>query len=306
MATFKPPSLPPGKDKHHIVVLEGVHAPMPTFDFPHTIDEYPLTSPDQVAERIKDATIVINTIRPITSAHLDIAPHLGCVAIMAVGISWLDREVFAQRGITVTNCAGANVEAVSEHFLALYFGLRKKVGELDHGAKTSNEWHSNGTMTTHWPERKPPPGCNQEVLGILGYGTIGKRIAMLAKALGFKEILVADRKGAQGQTKEGRTPFEEVIRRASTIAVCVPKDNDTIDLINTEELKAMREDAILINIARGGIINEAALAKALQDGEIAGAAADVLDNEPAGPGLNPLLPDLAKGEAAVPNFIICE
>ena len=305
MASFNPPPLPPGKTKHHIVVLEAVHVPMPTFSFPHTIDLHPRTTHDQVSARIKDATIVIACVTPVTPSDLDIATHLGCLCIMAVGISWVDRAEFARRNVTVTNCAGGNVEAVAEHFLALYFGLRKKVVEIDARVKGSDEWREKGTMIGHWPEKKPPPGCRQEVLGILGYGTIGKRIAVLAKALGFKEVLVADRKGVSDEEgREGRTSFQDVVSKASTLVVCVPKADDTVDLIGEEELKAMRKDALVINVARGGIVNEAALAEALKAGGIAGAATDVLETEPGGPGSTPLLPP--QGEESIPNLIICK
>jgi phosphoglycerate dehydrogenase-like enzyme len=304
---FKQPPLPPGKDRHHVVVLEGVHVAMPTFDFPHTLDTYPRTPADKVLERIKDASIVITCVEPITPEHLDVAKDLGCLAIMAVGISWVDTAEFARRGVTVTNCAGGNVEAVCEHFLALYFGLRKKVVEIDNAVKNTNEWAESGTMISHWPNKKPPPGCKQETLGIIGYGTIGKRLEMLARALGFGEVLLADRKaGAAKQPRKGRTAFEEVIAKSSTIVVCVPKADDTINLIDEVELNAMRSDALVINIARGGIVNEAALVEALRGGRIAGAAADVIENEPRAPGSSPLLPDLAKGEAAIPNLIICK
>lgn len=131
----KPPPLPPGYSKHHIVVLEGVHVAMPPFSIPHTIDVYPRTPSSQVLERIKSATIVITCIEPITPAHLDACPNLKCVCVMAVGMSWLDRHAFADRGITVTNTPGANVEAVREHVLALYFTLRKRVVECDQRVK---------------------------------------------------------------------------------------------------------------------------------------------------------------------------
>jgi phosphoglycerate dehydrogenase-like enzyme len=304
---LKRPPLPAGKDRHHVVVLEGTHVAMPTFDFPHTLDTYPRTPSERVLERIKDASIVITCVEPITPEHLDVAKDVRCLAIMAVGISWVNTADFARRGLTVTNCAGGNVEAVCEHFLALYFGLRKKVVEIDHAVKNTNEWAESGTMITHWPNKKPPPGCKQETLGIIGYGTIGKRLEMLAKALGFGKVLLADRKGAKNeQLRKGRTAFEEVVANSSTIVVCVPKADDTINLIDEAELTTMRPDALVINIARGGIVNETALAKALKDGRIAGAAADVIENEPRAPGTSPLLPDLAKGEASIPNLIICK
>jgi len=296
--------LPPGKDRHHIVVLEAIHVKMPEFDFPHTIDFHPRTYKGDVAERIKDATIAIACVTPVTPEDLDVAKDLRCLAIMAVGIGWLDREEFARRGVTVTNCAGGNVEAVCEHFVGLYFAIRKKIVEIDNAMKGTKEWLEKGTLIGRWPDKKPSPGCRQEVLGIFGYGTIGKRIATLAKALGFSEVLVADRKGNTKNLREGRKAFDEVVRRASTMVVCVPKSDDTVNLIDEKEFESMRSDAVVINVARGGIVNEAALASALKNGSIAGAAVDVLETEPGGIGTTPLLPDPAVAEQPIPNLII--
>ncbi|EXJ85035.1 hypothetical protein A1O3_05710 [Capronia epimyces CBS 606.96] len=300
----KPPMLPPGKTKHHIVVLEAIHCDMPSFDFPHTIDLHPRTRPDQVAERIKDATIVIACVVPVTPGDMDQAPHLGVLAVMAVGISWVDKLDCARRGVTVTNCIAGNVDAVTEHFLGLYFAARKQIVKVHTSVTTSHEWRDKGTLNkVYWPSG-PPMGCRQETLGIMGYGSLGTRIEALARAVGFGEVLISERKNAGNSAREGRVSFDEILKRASTICVCLPKENDTVDLIAEKELRAMRADALLINMARGGIVNEAALAKALREGWIAGAATDVLEIEPAWPGSGPLTPDLAKGEPEVPHLTI--
>lgn len=300
---------PKGRDKHHIVVLESIHAPLPAFDFPHDITLYPRTQPSEVAERVKDASIVIACVTPVTPEHLDQSPTLGCLSIMAVGISWVQRAEFAKRGVTVTNCPAGNVDAVGEHVLALYFASRKRVGELDVAVKSGLEWKQQGTLTRRWAKHGerplPPLGCKQETLGILGYGNLGKRIEKLAKAVGFGEVLVSDRKGAE-QVREGRTPFQDVMKRSTTIVVCVPKENDTIGLIGEQEFGVMRKDALVINVARGGIVDEAALARALRQGRIQGAATDVLEDEPGGKGTSPLLPDVEAGDEPVPNLVICE
>jgi glycerate dehydrogenase len=148
-------------------------------------------------------------------------------------------------------------------------------------------------------------GAGQETLGIMGYGTLGTRIEKLAKAVGFKEVLISERKKSS-TVRSGRVGFEEALKRATVLAICLPKDHDTIDLIGEAELRAMRKEALIINVARGGIVNEHALAKALKEGWIAGAATDVLETEPAGLGTSPLIPDVAKGEEEVPNLTICE
>lgn len=350
-SNINPPPLPRGKGKHHIVVLEAIHCDMPTFDFPHTIDLHLRTRPDQVAERIKDATIVIACVVPVTPSDMDQAPHLGILAVMAVGVGWVDKLDCARRGVTVTNCIAGNVDAVTEHFLGLYFAARKQIVAAHNSVTTSHEWRDRGTLTkTFWPPG-PPMGCSQETLGIMGYGSLGTRIEKLARAVGFKEVLISERKTKKhhntadnnnssgnndaatdtianvasnntianatsndtiarntgsGSVRQGRVPFTQVLSRATTICICLPKENDTVDLIAEQELRAMRPDALLINMARGGIVNEAALAKALREGWIAGAATDVLEIEPAWPGSGPLTPDLAKGESAVPNLTICK
>jgi phosphoglycerate dehydrogenase-like enzyme len=256
---------------------------------------------------VKDASIVIGCVTPLTPEHLDTSPSIGCLAIMAVGISWVQKPEFARRGVTVTNCPGANVDAVGEHVLALYFASRKKVGEVDSVIKNGMEWRERGTLIAHWSrngERPIPPlGCSQETLGILGYGNLGKKIERLAKAVGFGEVLVSDRKDSK-DTREGRILFEDVIRRSSTLVVCVPKEDDTIGLIGEAEFNMMRKDMLVINVARGGIVNELALAKALREGKILGAATDVLEDEPGGRGSSPLLPD--SSQEPVPNLVICE
>ncbi|OQU98481.1 D-isomer specific 2-hydroxyacid dehydrogenase, NAD binding domain-containing protein [Cladophialophora immunda] len=270
---FSPGRLPPGKDKHHIVVLEGIHARMPSFDFPHTIDVYQRTPPAEVGERIKDATIVIACVVPVTPADMDRAPHLGVLAVMAVGISWVDKQDCARRGVTVTKCPAGNVDAVTEHFLGLYFAARKRVVQVHNTMTTTAEWLDKGTLTKLWPAG-PPLGCRQETLGIMGYGTLGTRLHKLAHAVGFGDVLVSERKNAPA-VRPGRVSFDEVLARATVVGVCLPKDHDTH-----------------------------ALARALREGWIAGAATDVLETEPAGPGTSPLIPDLAKGEDEVPNLTI--
>ncbi|KAJ9606851.1 hypothetical protein H2200_008861 [Cladophialophora chaetospira] len=297
-----PPAIPPGKDKHHIVVLEGIHAKMPTFDFPHTIDVHQRTAPSEVSERIKDATIVVGCVVPVTPKDMDNAPHLGVLAVMAVGIQWVDKKDCARRGVTVTKCPAGNVDAVTEHFLGLYFAARKRTVQVHNIVTTTSDWVEKGSLTKLWPSG-PPLGARQETLGIMGYGTLGTRLETLAKAVGFKEVLISERKNAKS-IRPGRVAFEDALQRATVLGICLPKENDTIDLIGEKELKMMKKDALIINVARGGIVNEHALAKALKEGWIAGAATDVLETEPGGLGTSPLIPDLAKGDDAVPNLTI--
>ncbi len=284
--------------KHHVVVLEECHCEIPKFSFPYSYRGYMNTAPHQVFERIKDATVLIATIVPVMPAMLDKAPHLKLMAVMATGMDWVDREYCAKRGITVINCPQSNIPAVSEHTIGLYFAARKKVVEMHNLTTTTDEWAKNGTLTKKFPGG-PPLSCSQETMGIIGYGYLGKRIEMLAKGIGFGEVIIADRKGGT-KLQEGRVAFHDVLKRATTLVVCCPRDPSTINLISEVEFKSMREDALLINVARGGIVNEAALATALRDGTIGSAATDVLEVEPGVIG-SPLLP---KDGEAIPNLTI--
>lgn len=299
----KPPPLPSGYDKHHIAFLEAAHLPIAKLSFPHTIDTYPRTLPEQIAERIKKATIVISNVADVKPADMDQAPNLQLLAIMATGMGWVNKEYCAKRGISVVNAPAANIDAVSEHFLALYFASRKRIGVVDELVHTSDDWVRDNTLAPRvWPDG-PPLGCKQETLGIIGYGALGKRIETLCKALGFKEIIIAERKGAK-DIRQGRVAFEDVFKQSTTICVVCPHSPDTVNSIGEAELRMMRPEGLLINVARGGIVNETALAKALKEGWIFGAATDVLETEPGGPGTTPLLPDVEQGEEEVPNMII--
>jgi glycerate dehydrogenase len=254
-----------------------------------------------VAARIRRATIVITNVVAVTPADMDAAPHLRLLAILATGMAWVDRPYCARRRISVVNAPSSNVDAVSEHFLALYFASRKRLVAVDRNVKTSDEWLRTTSLTkTIWPAG-PPLGCKQETLAIVGYGTLGRRIEALARGVGFGEILIAERKGAR-EIRAGRVGFDDAMRRSTVVVLVLPREPDTVDLIGEPELRTMRQEMVLINVARGGIVNEAALAKALREGWIFGAATDVLDAEPGGPGTTPLLP--REGEEDVPNLLV--
>lgn len=273
---------------------------MPHLSFPHTFTGHYWTRPasPEVASRLRNAEIGITTVVPITPSDLDACPNLKLIAVWATGVEWVDKEGYKKRGVMVINCPGSNIPAVSEHALAFYFATRKRIVEMTSRVRTTNEWGQKGTLIPRFTEG-PPLGCAQETVGIIGYGTLGKRIESLMKAVGMGEILVAERKGVEpNMTRALRTPIKEVLKKASVLVVCCPRDSSTIDLISESELRNMRKDAILINVARGGIVNEAALAKALTEHWIAGAATDVFANEPSGKGASPLLQD------DVPNLTI--
>ncbi|KAI1369613.1 D-isomer-specific 2-hydroxyacid dehydrogenase family protein [Xylaria arbuscula] len=277
-----------------IVALETFFCPLPNFTLPapHTCEfrSYERTRPDQVAERIRDADIVIMTILPLTAELLsaEVAPRLKMISVIASGTDIVDLAACRARGIVVGNTPHCNVVTVTEHVFAMYFATRRSI-MLTHNLTRAGDWATKGSQqrTMNGPDGKAPRTRRDEVLGIIGYGAIGRSIETMAQTLGMK-TLVAGRKGAATAT-EGRVPFETVIREASILVVCLPRSPETLNLISTAEFDLMKPYSLLINVSRGGIVDETALVAALKEGKIAGAGTDVYSREPAEPGSNVLL-----------------
>ncbi|KAK6078187.1 glycerate dehydrogenase [Seiridium cupressi] len=279
---------------HKIVALETLFVPTPRkFSVPegHTYEvvEYSRTKPSEVPERIHDADIVVMTIVPLSAEHLSeaVAPKLKMISVVASGTDSVDLATCKERGIHVANSPHCNGTAVSEHVIALYFATRRSV-PLVHSLTRAGEWPKRGTLmkTLDGPHGKPPMTCNSEVMGIIGYGSVGQKIEGIARALGM-EILISGRKGQK--PAEGRVDFDTVIKGSSVLVLCLPRSPETLNTISEAELDAMPRYSILINVSRGGIVNEDALVAALKARKIAGAATDVFASEPATPDSSPLL-----------------
>ncbi|KAI1080823.1 glycerate dehydrogenase [Whalleya microplaca] len=283
-------------NKHHIIVaLETFFCPLPDLNLPapHTCEvrEYERTKPDQIAERIRDADIVIITTIPLRAEVLraEISPQLKVIGVVASGTDSVDLAACRARGIRVANTPHCNTVAVAEHAIASYFAIRRSIA-LTHTLIRSGEWPKKETLlkTLNGPDGKPPKTCQDEVLGIVGYGAVGKKIEVTARALGMK-VLISGRKGAPAPLPDGRTSFETLIRDCSVIILCLPRSSETLNLISETEFNTMKPYAVLVNVSRGGIVDEKALVTALKEKKIAGAATDVYLQEPASPGTSPLL-----------------
>lgn len=305
--------MPPHTQHHNIVAIEAIHCPIPALDLPlphtYTLTQHQWTSPGDLASRIKDASVVITTtIRlPAEVLRPAVTPHLRLIVVMATGTDCVDKPAARARGVPVCNCPGTNVASVAEHALGLYFATRRRLVQL-HGATSSvpadpreeTAWKATGSLHRRMrgADGAAPGLCGRETLGVVGYGAVGRRIARVGEALGMG-VLIAERKGTV-RPRDGRTAFDEVLSQATVVVLCLPRGPDTVDLIAEEELKAMRAPAVLINVARGGIVNEGALLEALKQGWISGAATDVFVKEPAGRGDSPLL----SAEAAGLNLVL--
>jgi glycerate dehydrogenase len=281
---------------HHIAYLErdSIRAVMRKPTFPHVWEEYALTAPDEILPRLANATIAITNKVKLTGEIIAQLPRLKMIAGAATGTDNLDLEYCRSHGIVVSNIRGYAVNTVPEHAMMLMLALRRQL--LAYRADVQAGRWQRSPMFCFFDH--PIRDLHGSTLGLVGRGSLGQGVARLAEAFGMK-VLWGERKGAP-QVREGYVAFERLLAEADAISLHCPLTPDTRGMFGEAELKAMKRGAILINSARGGLVDEAALVRALKEGWIAGAGFDVLTTEPPVDG-NPLLaPELL----ALPNFIL--
>ena len=258
--------------------------------FPHQWEQHPATSAAQTVARLQDATIAITNKVQLKREILQQLPMLKMVAVAATGTDNVDIAYCRERGIIVTNIRNYSVHTVPEHVFMLVLALRRNLlafrDDLRNGAWQKSEQFC---LFTH-----PVRDLHGSTLGIIGNGAIGKAVAQIALAFGMK-VLVAEHKGVAG-VRSGYTAFDTVIRESDVLTLHLPLNEQTRHLISTVEFALMQPGALLINTARGGLVDEAALYDVLLSGRI-GAGFDVLAKEPPTAG-HPLL------DLDLPNFIL--
>lgn len=221
-----------------------------------------------------DALIVRNRTR-VDASLLAAAPKLKAVGRLGVGLDNIDMPACAARHVDVFPATGANARSVAEYVIATVLLLLR-------GAYHASDQVAAGD----WPRNALSNGreANQRVLGIVGYGGIGRLVARLARGLDMRVIAADPILAAQDPTwSEGladRAELDDLLRQADAVTLHIPLTDATRGLLDAERLARMKDGAILINTARGGIIDEAALADALRSGKLGGAAIDVFDKEP--------------------------
>ncbi|MDX1481822.1 MAG: D-2-hydroxyacid dehydrogenase [Woeseiaceae bacterium] len=241
------------------------------------------TPPDAVAERIRDAEIVFLNKVVLDRDAMRSAGNLRYVGVVATGTDNVDRDWAAEHGIAVTNIRAYCTQSVTEHVfgsvLMLTHNLHRYRAEVARG-----RWQEAKTfcLLDH-----PIRELSSMTLGIVGYGELGSAVARVAKQFGMT-VLVSRRIGDDGDQVAGRVDFPLLLREADVLSLHCPLNDDTAGLIGAAELDAMRSTAILVNTARGGLVDSRALVAALKNGDIAAAAIDVLTDEPPASG-DPLL-----------------
>ncbi len=259
--------------------------------FAHEWLEYAETETAQVIERLEGATIVITNKVALRERELRELPSLKLIAIAATGHDIIDLEYCRARGLLVTNVRNYARNTVPEHALMLMLVLRRKLLSYRDDVK-DGAWQRARSFSLF---NHPIHDLHGATLGIVGHGALGRAVEKLALSLGMR-VLISEHKGAQG-LRAGRTGFDEVLSRSDIVSLHAPLNEETREMIGARELGMMQAHAILINTARGGLVNEEALVQALQEGTIGGAGFDVLTTEPPRQG-SPLL------NLNLPNFIL--
>ena len=242
--------------------------------FAHDWVSYPNTAPDQVVERLAGATIAVINKVPLSSATVHMLPELKMVAVSATGTNVVDLEACRARGIVVSNIRGYADHTVPEHAIALLLALSRNLVAWRESLLAGRWQQSDQFCLFDHPIRD----LHGATLGVIGSGSLGQGVIRLAEAFGMK-ILLAE---------------------SDAISLHCPLTPETQGLIGVAELQAMKRSALLINTARGGLVDEAALIQALRQGWIAGAGFDVITAEPPPAGHPMVAPELL----ALPNFLL--
>jgi glycerate dehydrogenase len=251
---------------------------------------YPDTAAADVNRRIQGANVVVSNKVRLDRDTLRAAKHLKLVCIAATGTNNIDLETACAGNISVCNATGYATPSVVEHVFAQILILNRQLYAYRDAVARGRWQQADGFCLLDFPIRE----LNGLTLGIIGYGELGRAVARMGESFGM-QVLVAER--ADATPRPGRVPLKTLLAESHVVSLHCPLNAATRNLIGAPEIGLMRPDTVLINTARGGIVDEDALLQALQSDRIAGAAVDVLSEEPPRHG-NPLL------EAALPNLVV--
>jgi len=261
-------------------------------EFTHDWTVHNRTSPDQVTERLAGATVAITNKAPIREQNLAELPDLRMISIAATGSDVIDLQACNRRGIVVSNVQGYAINTVPEHTFSLILALRRGlIGYVEDVQKGAWQKAAQFCFFNH-----PINDLNGARLGIFGGGAIGSAVARIASAFGMEPVYAA-RKGAPPPNDQYK-PFDEVIETSDVLTLHCPLTPDSQAMIGLDEFRRMKSSAIIINTARGGLIDEQALCQAITDQMIAGAGIDVVSAEP------PAVDHPYYGLMGQPNFIL--
>ncbi|MCG8328950.1 MAG: D-2-hydroxyacid dehydrogenase [Chitinophagales bacterium] len=238
--------------------------------------DYPKSSPDELVNRAKEADILLVNKVLIGEAVLNQLPRLKCICVTATGYNNVDLEAARSRAIPVCNAVGYSTDSVAQHVFAMLFAMTNKV-MAHHQSIQDGDWsrQANFSYTLN-----TIPEIAGMTMGIYGFGRIGRRVGELAKAFGMKVLATHKHPERDSRPWVEFVNLKELFERSDVISLHAPLSSANKEIVNAELLGSMKKEAYLINTGRGGLINEADLKKALEQGQLAAAGLDVLSSEP--------------------------
>ncbi len=263
--------------------LESLHGVLDEWDL------YPATAAAEVAMRLQGAEVVVSNKVVLSREALASADSLRLICVAATGTNNVDLEAAREQGIVVTNVRAYGTASVVQHVFALMLSLQRRIPAYQHAIQQGRWAQSKFFCLLDYPIEE----LGGKVLGIIGYGELGQAVAKTAACFDM-QVRVARRDA--DDIRPDRVALEDLLAEADVLSLHCPLTSENRGLIGEAQLKCMKSSAILINAARGGLVDETALATALHQGWIAGAGIDVLEVEPPD-GSSPLLGD-------VPNLIL--
>lgn len=270
--------------EHHVVFLDrdSLIATIRTPRFAHSWTDHGATLPTQAVERLRGASIAVTNKVPLREAELAQLPDLNMIAVAATGTDIIDLAACRARGIVVSNIRNYSLVSVPEHCFTLILALRRNLRAYDADVD-AGRWQQSSRfcLLDH-----PIADLAGSRLGIIGYGALGRRVAAIGRAFGMR--ISAFSRSPILDAEVDSVDLDRLLASSDVISLHAPLTEQTRHLIGARELALMKPGALLINTARGGLVDEAALAQALREGSIGGAGFDVLSAEPPVPG-NPLL-----------------
>ena len=253
----------------------GEDIDLSAYDALGEVVKYGFSTLEEIPERVKDADVLIVNKIAINEQTIGTAKNLKLVCVTATGTNNLDKEYLKKCGIAWRNVAGYSTESVTQHTFALLFYLLEKIRYYDDYVK--DEKYINDTVFTHFAEHFNE--VNGKTWGIIGLGTIGRRVADIAKAFGA-HVIYYSASGSPAQEGYEQVDFETLLATSDIVSVHAPLNEYTKDLMDREAFAKMKKTAIFLNLGRGPIVVEQDLYEALETGEIAAAGLDVLCEEP--------------------------
>ena len=253
----------------------------------HEVVIYGDRCPEKNIERAKDADVVVESNMPLGRDFFEACPNVKMLSIAFTGLDHIDLEECERRGILVNNAAGYSTEAVAEETICMMIGLYRHIIEND-----------KITRSRKGIPMSPGREIAGKTIGVVGLGAIGQRVVKLAQAFGCK--VLAWNRTPKDIEDVALVDKETLFKESDIVTLHIALNNETRNFVSSKEINLMKESAIIINAARGPVVNAIDLADALKNGRIAGAALDVYDTEPPIPESNPLL--LAPNTMLLPHI----